>query len=231
MRRICDDVLLPFIKVQRQALPMIDGIAAADAWASIPNVSLDMFEEFVAPYIKTLNKSVGDPSFHIGGVGYWGESYIKDPVDFMKTKIRLTPEDYPSIQCGDPDIERLGPKIFKDTAEEQGVNLDFGIDAKLIHSGPVEAIIERVKQYIRVGAPGGRFTMSLPCIPATTPAEHVHAAVAAVRAYGRYPLPEDMDGIKIEVPERESFGEFIRRKQGSNPEGYTFSWLKESALY
>ena len=44
------------------------------------------------------------------------------------------------------------------------------------------------------------------------PPEHIHAAVAACRTYGRYPAPDNLDDIPFEPPERESFEEFLEKK-------------------
>jgi hypothetical protein len=52
-------------------------------------------------------------------------------------------------------------------------------------------------------------------IPAETPPEHIHAAVAACHAYGRLPIPEDLNDVHFEVPQRESFAEF-RRDRGDS---------------
>ena len=47
-------------------------------------------------------------------------------------------------------------------------------------------------------------------IPADTPSEHIHAAVAACRAYGRLPLPDNLDHVDCELPRHRSFAEFMR---------------------
>ena len=49
-------------------------------------------------------------------------------------------------------------------------------------------------------------------IAAETPPEHIHAAVAACHAYGRHPIPDNLEDIHFEMPKRESFVEFIREK-------------------
>jgi len=45
-----------------------------------------------------------------------------------------------------------------------------------------------------------------------TPPEHIHAAVAACHTYGRLPLPENLDEIPFEMPQRESFSEFVHSR-------------------
>lgn len=50
-------------------------------------------------------------------------------------------------------------------------------------------------------------------IPGDTPSGHVHAAVAACHTYGRFPMPEDLDDVQFEIPEREPFLEFVKNRK------------------
>jgi LmbE family N-acetylglucosaminyl deacetylase len=84
--------------------------------------------------------------------------------------------------------------------------------SKLLQDGPVEAIVERVKLYIDALARDARCMVHLNQIPAETPPDHIHAAVAACHAYGRFPIPEDLNDVHFELPKRESFAEFMRAK-------------------
>jgi hypothetical protein len=54
--------------------------------------------------------------------------------------------------------------------------------------------------------------MFLAQVPAATPPEHVHAAVAALKTYGRYPIAEDLDGVEFHVPEFEPFDVWLRER-------------------
>jgi hypothetical protein len=76
----------------------------------------------------------------------------------------------------------------------------------------VEAIVERIKLYIDKLARDSRCMIHLNQIPAETPPEHIHAAVAACHTYGRHPIPENLDDVPFEIPKRESFAEFMREK-------------------
>jgi hypothetical protein len=87
-----------------------------------------------------------------------------------------------------------------------------GVDAMLLKDGPVEAIVERIKLYLDKLARDGRCLIHLNQIPAEAPPEHIHAAVAACHTYGGLPIPENLDDIHFEVPQRESFAEFMQQK-------------------
>ncbi|MCJ7687032.1 MAG: hypothetical protein MUO68_22360 [Desulfobacteraceae bacterium] len=58
----------------------------------------------------------------------------------------------------------------------------------------------------------GRCMIHLNHIPAETPPEHIHAAVAACHTDGQLPIPENLDDIQFELPKRKSFFEFIQEK-------------------
>lgn len=49
-------------------------------------------------------------------------------------------------------------------------------------------------------------------IPADTPSDYIHAAVAACHTYGQFPISENLEDIPFEIPKRESFLEFSRQK-------------------
>jgi len=109
----------------------------------------------------------------------------------------------------------IGAQINDHSAYLFGVSADvFFKDAVLLHNGPVEAIVERIKSYIENFARDGRCLIHLNQIPLDTPSEHVHAAVAACHTYGRYPIAENLDDVQFEIPEREDFSDF-RKKIGA----------------
>jgi len=112
----------------------------------------------------------------------------------------------------DPDLYEIGADRVKEYANQHNLFVTAGVDATLLHEGPVEAIVERIKVYIDNLAKDGRCMIHLNQIPGDTPSEHVHAAVAACHAYGRLPIPENLDDVQVKVPKRESFSDFVKEK-------------------
>jgi hypothetical protein len=177
-----------------------------DAWASPPMITLDMMDEYVVAYAQRLRSKLGDK---VVTRGNWGDAYSRDPDRFMTQKLKCSPG---FLSILDPDLNIVGPERIKAFANNQNFFVTAGIDATLLCEGPAEAITERIKYYIDTLARDGRFTIYLNQIPAETPAEHIHAAVAACHTYGQYPIAEDLDKIPFELPERESFAEFLQDK-------------------
>lgn len=226
LRMICDHVLLPWIRVQHHAVPSASAICAADAWGVLPNVDLRIFEEFVIPYIKRLDEAVQEFGLRVSGAGYWGESCLKQPRKLLEAKAQISGCSPLGLIGLDPDVEKVGADLYKEVAVKYDLPLVLGIDALLLNNGSVKAIIERVKRYIKAGAPEGRFAILLNNIPAHTPPKHIHTAVEAVRVYGSYPIASDLDSLKVKTPRRNSFQKFLEHKLVDNTQGYSFAWLE-----
>lgn len=204
---LCDEVLVPFIEAMRNETGNPGLLADGnDAWASPPMITLDMMDEYVVAYKERLHRKLGD---RVVTRGNWGEAKSRDPERFMAQKLKCSPG---FLSVLDPDLYKVGPERVKAFANEQNAFAIAGVDATLLREGPIDAIVERIKYYIHVMARDGRGAIFLNQIPAETPPEHIHAAVAACHTYGQFPIPENLDDIHFEVPELESFSEFLQNK-------------------
>jgi uroporphyrinogen-III decarboxylase len=204
---LCDEVIAPFLEVMRKEAGnpelIMDG---RDAWASPPMISLDMMDEYVVPYTERLQNNLGGTVITRGN---WGDAKSGDLERFFSQKIRCSPG---SLTVLDPDLHEIGPERVKSYANRHNASVAAGVDATLLQRGPAEAIVDRIKLYIDELARDGRCLIHLNQIPAETPPEHIHAAVAACHTYGQYPIADNLDDIYFEIPKRESFAEFIRSK-------------------
>ena len=204
---LCDEVLVPYIEAMRNETGnpalLADG---NDAWASPPMITPDMMDEYVVAYKERLRRLLGDK---VVTRGNWGDAKSRDLERFLAQKLKCSPG---FLSVLDPDLYKVGPERVKAFANEQNAFVTAGVDATLLCKGPIEAIVERIKYYIDVMARDGRGAIFLNQIPAETPPEHIHAAVAACHTYGQFPIQENLDEILFEAPERESFSEFLRNK-------------------
>lgn len=204
---LCDKVLVPFIQAMRSEIGNPGALAdGADAWASPPMITLDMMDEYVVRYTERLREQLGDK---VVTRGNWGDAKSRDLDRFFSQKLKCSPG---FLSVLDPDLFRIGSEVVRDFAEKQGAFVTAGVDARLLRDGPIEAIVDRIKHYIDVLARNGRCAIYLNQIAAETPPEHIHAAVAAGHAYGRFPIPENIGDILFEIPKRESFSEFLEQK-------------------
>ena len=204
---LSDQVIAPFIEVMRSEFGNPDLIMdGRDAWASPPMITLDMMDEYVVAYTERLRDQLGDKVITRGN---WGDAKSTDIERFFSQKMRCSPG---SLSVLDPDLYEIGPEQVKTFANKHKAFVTAGVDATLLQNGPVEAIVERIKLYIDKMARDGRCMIHLNQIAAETPPEHIHAAVAACRAYGTHPIPDNLEDIDFEMPKRESFSEFLREK-------------------
>jgi uroporphyrinogen-III decarboxylase len=205
---LCDEVLAPYIESLRVEVGMPDLLMdGRDAWASPPMVTLDMVDEYIVPYTKRLQDMLGG---QVITRGMWGDARTHDPERFFSQKLQCSPG---TLSVLDPDLYQVGPERVKKFADEHKVSVAAGVDAKLLLDGPVQSIINRIKLYIDSMARDGRCMIHLNQIPAGTPCEHIHAAVAACHTYGRYPVPDSFDEIQLELPQRCAFSEFMEKKR------------------
>ena len=207
---LCDKIIAPFIQAMRSEISQPDALADGnDACASPPLINLKIMEEFVVRYADRLRQQLGKK---VVTRGNWGDSIGRDPSfpeRFMALKLKACPG---FLSVLDPDLHNLGPDRIKAFAKRNDAYLTAGMDASLLKKGPIDAIIERIRRYIDAMARDGRCAVYLNQIPSDTPPEHIHASVAACRAYGRFPIPERLENVAFELPEPERFSEFLRRR-------------------
>jgi uroporphyrinogen-III decarboxylase len=204
---LCDEVIVPFMEVMRSEFGNPDLIMdGRDAWASPPMVTPDMMDEYVVAYTERLRDRLGR---NVITRGNWGDAQSPDPERFFSQKIQCCPD---SLSVLDPDLYEVGPERVKAYANTHGVSVTAGVDAALLQNGPLEAIVDRIKLYIDKMARDGRCMIHLNQIAAETPPEHIHAAVAACRAFGTLPIPVNLNDIHFEMPKRENFSEFLQKK-------------------
>ncbi len=143
-------------------------------------MSPDILREWVIPYILRLRELCG-PAVHVPN--WVGERYLKNPQEMFDLKLTVCPG---FLQGQDPDVEVLGPAVYREYAEKRGVPLILGIGASFLALSQPEDVEKRVKNYIEVGGKNGRFALYLCNLGATTPPENVRAAVNAIGKYGTY---------------------------------------------
>jgi len=173
---VTEEVLAPWILYQKRLFPGASRVAGADATASLPIVNLPILKRWIIPSIQRLREICGPEVY----VANWvGERYLADPAEMFRLKLAVGPG---ALWAQDPDVESLGPALFKDFAVAQDIPLVLGIGAgflTLAAPGEVEA---RVREYVEVGGRGGRFALYLCNVGATTPAANLRAAVETAHA-------------------------------------------------
>jgi uroporphyrinogen-III decarboxylase len=201
-------VLVPWIRTAlRQSLPTW-AATGDDPWASFPVITTEIYQRFVLPPVIALQNALRADSYRIVVMGAWGDARADDPQFLLEERVRLQG----ALRGLDPDVQRLGPELYADIANRHRVALGLGIDSRLIHDGPIDAIVARVQDYIYRAGRNGRLTLIIHNVPGDTPVEHIHAAVAAARFYGLYPIVDPQGAPPLPLSKIEPFHDFVRRR-------------------
>ena len=209
---LTDEVLIPWVQTQREAIaqPGASG-NGADAAASPPIVTVKILEEFVMPYVARMKEKIGN----VTSMGYWGYSYLyKHPENFRKMLELMASVSPGLLMCLDPDVAVTGPEPYVEFARERNIPLMLGLDTLLLQDGPTVKIVDRCRRYVLAGAQARSQFFFFNDVSVNTPVENVHAAIAAVRHFGKYPI-ENRPLESFRMPEFESFRSFIERSKRS----------------
>jgi uroporphyrinogen-III decarboxylase len=209
MTFLTDEVLIPWVQAQREAIGKPEAFGnGADAAASPPIVNAEIFEEFVAPYVLRMNEKIGN----VISMGYWGYSHLfGHPAKFRRMLELMAAMSPALLMCLDPDVNRTGPEPYVLFARERKMPMMLGIDTVLLQEGPPEKIVERCRRYVLSGSRAERLTIFLNDVSVNTPPENMHAAIAAVRHFGKIPVA-DRPLESFRMPEVVPFADFLERQ-------------------
>ncbi|MGD8282506.1 MAG: uroporphyrinogen decarboxylase family protein [Desulfobacterales bacterium] len=178
--RITEELLVPWILRLKKEFPKVTSISGDDAVSSLPIVNLDIIREWNVPYIMRLRELCGPEVY----VPNWvGEGHLKKPEQMLDLKRQVCPE---FVEGQDPDVERLGPALYKQYACKYQLPLILGVGAAFLATSTPAEVAARVKHYVEIGGKDGRFALYLCNLGATTPAANINAAIETVRTYGMY---------------------------------------------
>ncbi|MDO4556774.1 MAG: hypothetical protein Q4B70_16800, partial [Lachnospiraceae bacterium] len=109
--------------------------------------------EFIRPYLELEITAAQELGIQISDGGIWGETKVpKDSVDGLLDFVTFASGGITMVF--DPDLEKIGPKYFRDYADKAHSPLAFGISTSFLQSASVEEVVERVKRYTLVGKTG-----------------------------------------------------------------------------
>ena len=220
---IVDEVQIPYMKVQKEVAG-VAAVAAMDAWAMVPNISIDQLNEWIVPFGQRLREkasAIGIAAFS-GGGDYCEERLEKFDPKILHAcfKAQMALSGRPGIILGMGPWHELPlePVVdFLKSQDNQGATPSVGaaVNARLLRDGPVSRIVGTVKRFVKTFGYDYNLTINPSNIPADTPSDHVHAVVAAIHTYGRKPIADDLDQIEFTPPQRESFQEWRRQHEAS----------------
>ena len=193
-------------------------IVMSDAWASAPNMTLEMIREFCLPYVEKVIRATNSAMRTVVDSGSWGEREVADPREILDIKMEMMVpgNTFKALRpffllVWTEDYEVVGIAPMRAYAEEKKVCLMLNVRPDLLESGTPEGIVETVRGLIGEGGGDGRFVLLVNLVPVGTPVEKVHLAVAAAKQYGVYPL-ENSASEPLRPPDYRSFEHWYRRE-------------------
>ncbi len=175
---LTERVLIPWLTLQKEKFPGAEIYLGADALASPPNLSTEMLEEFVLPYVELLKKEVGAG---VGIVNWWGEASVKNLEDFLELKRKVSPHGE-NLRVQDPDLNQIDLALLKDYIIDQEMHLTLGISARLLNRGDCQQIQQRLERYITLAEELPHLTIYFCSLGSDTPPENIKHAVSAARS-------------------------------------------------
>lgn len=179
---LTEEVIAPWINVQKEEFPESISAQGADALCSLPMVNMEIIQSYSIPYIHRLRELCG---VEISVTNWWGESCANNIDEFLELKLKVASG---LIRVQDPDVAKVGPRVIKAFAVKHNLVLELGLGDVILCQGNKEKIVERIRNYIGQAAEGGRFILYFCSLNADTPPENVRTAVAAVKEYGEYEI-------------------------------------------
>ncbi len=215
---LSSEVVAPWI-VKIADVTKASVIVMSDAWASQPNMTVEMVQEFCLPYIEKVIRTTSTPRRTVVAAGSWGERSVKNPRDVLDIKMdmMLPGNRFKAIRpffllVWSEDYEEIGIPAVRSYADEKKVCLMLNLRPDLIEAGPPQALVDAVRNVIHQGAGTGRFAFLVNLVPIRAPAENVHTAVAAAKQFGRYPISAHLERLPFRPPEFVPFDEWVREE-------------------
>ena len=192
----------------------------ADAWACIPNLSVQEMKDWVVPYnLRLMEKAMkkGVLAMNVSG------DYCEERLERYSKEVLHGSFDVEVASQGAPvlflamgrwheyPLEDVRDYTAKFRNEGKNVTVSAGINARLLRDGPVEKIVDNVKRFVDAFARDHELTIFLANIPADAPSDHILAAVSAAHTYGQLPIADDLDSIKFEFPKKVPFTEWQKQ--------------------
>lgn len=218
---LVDEILTSYLKITHEVTGM-NIMLGADAWAAFPNLTPPLLEEWVLPYAHRLRNNLmphgifamltGSGDYCEEDVSRFDETILHACLD-LQQKITGTPNFMLFMgRWQDLPLEPVEDFLAERRKNGEQCAVSAGINARLLRDGPIEGIVELIKRFIHILGRENSLNIPMANIPADTPPEHVHAAVAAVHTYGRFPIAEDLNAVEFQVPRRESFEDYLAHR-------------------
>ena len=214
-----NQVLFPYIKAMRDV--GVTYAAGPDAWASFPNLTVEMIEEWVLPSAIRM-KERGKQEFKmkveagIGAADYTEE----DPGKFDKERMFKAMAMAGKFFANDVAFMMQGPthlfdmRWVQEYAETKGkgkkIPMIIGINGRFIRDATPVQIINKLMEWIDIMGRDGRFAVMFANVPVDTNPLNIHTVMHTLHTLGRYPIAADLSSVKMGTPTFQPFDKWLK---------------------
>ena len=215
-----DQAILPYLKAQRAA--GVKSAFGADAWSCFPNLTPEMFDEWVIPSIKRLKEKAKRQLKMNASAGQAGLDYCEeDPAKFDKEMLFRCLDVVSktlilnSVTVAMGRTQDLDPNWLQEYALTHGkhgkkIPIVASFNGRFIRDSSPQQIIAKARQWVDVMARDGRFSTFIGNVHADTPSVNIHTAVEAIRTFGTYPIAPDLENVEVKIPQFQPFDEWLK---------------------
>lgn len=215
-----NEAIFPYLKAQRAA--GVKQSFGADAWAAFPNLTPALIEEWVIPSVKRLAaKAKKELGMTASGGAAAGDYCEEDPARFDKkimfdcwraaSKIGFLKLALAAMgRTQDWDMRWLQEFAVQEGTGRRKLPIMASLNGRFVRDSAPEQIVAKIRQWIDIMGRDGRLILFIGNVPADTPPLNIHTAVHATRTLGRYPIPGDLDGVKVGLPEFRPFDDWLK---------------------
>lgn len=214
-----DKAILPFLKAQRAA--GVKQSFGPDAWACFPNITPEIFEEWVVPSAKRLAEKAKKLGITARPCQAAMDYCEEDPAKFDKQILfrcldaasLLLMLNVCTVAMG--RTQDLDPHWLQEYALSRGkggkkIPIMASLNGRFVRDSSPQQIVDKVRQWVDVMGRDGRLTLFIGNVHADTPQVNVHTAVRAAHTLGRYPIAADLDSIQVNPPSYPEFDEWLK---------------------
>jgi uroporphyrinogen-III decarboxylase len=155
-----------------------------DAEARPPIMSPSLIRRFCLPHVEAVIQATRSAACTVIDAAAWGEEQVADHGETLEIK----------AYAGRQNVDRV-----------------LNLQSDTFRADSAGQVVDAVCRLLEEGEQDGSAVLLINHIPVGTPVDLVHAAVAAVKQFGRYPIAERLPRQAFRIPATVLFQQWMRR--------------------
>jgi hypothetical protein len=212
--------ILPYLRAMNAI--GVKSAFGADAWSCFPNLTPELFVEWVIPSAERLIKKAKEEMKFKAQPAQAGLDYDEEDPAKMDKQILFKCMDVAnklsilkslSIVMG--RTQDIDPHWMQEYAVSRGkgskkIPIIASLNGRFVRDSSPAQIVALIKKWIDIMGRDGRLMVFIGNVPADCPPINVHTAVSATHTLGVYPIVSDLKKIEVKTPQFQPFDEWLK---------------------